>query len=248
MALWRPLFFIVVMIFTAGPAACGGKPALSVAVAANFLIPLEQIAGQYQRRTGVEPRISTASTGSLYAQIVNRAPFDLFLAADARRPGMLFRNDLCEEPFTYAKGRVALWRRDKKIAAPGWRQALRTAGIHRIGIASPDIAPYGGAAYLALEKSGFLPEVKGRLVYGRNVSQAFHYGQKGLVDLTFTAMSFVLTGPGRKGVYWPVEDAGEVVQQGCVVSASPRRNEARRFMEFLLSAEAGKTLREYGYR
>ena len=48
-----------------------------VAVASNFLPTARQLAANFQRRSGHALRISSASSGKLYAQIHHGAPFDL---------------------------------------------------------------------------------------------------------------------------------------------------------------------------
>ena len=62
---------------------------LTVAVASNFARPAATIVERFQTETGRPIRVTTGSTGQLYAQIMHGAPFDVFLAADAERPRLL---------------------------------------------------------------------------------------------------------------------------------------------------------------
>ena len=48
-----------------------------VAVAANFTAPMKQIAEAFQKDTGHSAELTFGSTGKLYAQIKNGAPFDI---------------------------------------------------------------------------------------------------------------------------------------------------------------------------
>ena len=86
---------------------------LTVAVASNFSRTATELAARFTARSGVAVRISSGSTGKLYAQIVNGAPFDVLLAADAERPARLEASGLAEPAtrFTYATGRLVLWSR-----------------------------------------------------------------------------------------------------------------------------------------
>ena len=61
----------------------------TVAVASNFRVPAERLVQLFERQTGHTVVISAGSTGRLYAQTVNGAPFDVLLAADAERPRLL---------------------------------------------------------------------------------------------------------------------------------------------------------------
>ena len=60
-----------------------------VAVASNFRTPAESLVQVFEQQTGHSVVVTSGSTGTLYAQIVNGAPFDVLLAADAERPGLL---------------------------------------------------------------------------------------------------------------------------------------------------------------
>ena len=62
---------------------------VQVAVAANFAVPLRKIAEDFSRHSGHTLRVSSGATGKLYAQIVNGAPFEVFLSADSTTPERL---------------------------------------------------------------------------------------------------------------------------------------------------------------
>ncbi|MGL5696075.1 MAG: molybdate ABC transporter substrate-binding protein, partial [Plesiomonas shigelloides] len=98
----------VVALLSLSPA---NAATLKVAVAANFKPTLEQLATQFQQQTGDQVAISSASSGVLYQQIVNGAPFDLFLSADCERPERLEKEGriVPNSRFTYARGQLALW-------------------------------------------------------------------------------------------------------------------------------------------
>ena len=55
---------------------------VQVAVASNFTAPMRVIAERFERDTGHKALLAFGSTGKLYAQIRNGAPFSVLLAAD----------------------------------------------------------------------------------------------------------------------------------------------------------------------
>jgi molybdate transport system substrate-binding protein len=67
---------------------------ISVAVAGDFFNPLKVLAARFESQTGHKVQLSVGTTGKLYAQIVNGAPFELFLAADQKRPTKLVAQQL----------------------------------------------------------------------------------------------------------------------------------------------------------
>ncbi len=158
---------------------------LLVAVAANFVRPAERIVGDFTEVHGGDVALVAGSTGKLYAQIRNGAPFDVFLAADQRRPALLEEEGLglAGSRFTYAVGRLALWsgRDGMELNAA----TLRSGGFRKLAIANPELAPYGRAAREALFRLGARPQE--RLVTAESVGQAFALVATGNADLGLVA-------------------------------------------------------------
>src|SRR5579863_10433492 len=84
---------------------------LHVAVAANFSWPLQKLAPLYQQSSGNQLVISAGSSGQLFTQIRQGAPFDVFLSADTDKPQQLEREGLTlpGSRFVYAIGTLVLW-------------------------------------------------------------------------------------------------------------------------------------------
>ncbi len=230
---------IGVLFLLLSPGAALGAT-LSVACAANFAKAMQEIADAYEAAAGVVVRRSFGSTGALYGQIVNQAPYDLFFAADEKRPALLHEQGLAGEPAVYATGKVALWSwRD--IAAGDWQSALE--GLQRVAAPNPRTAPYGAAALQALRRVGRLEAVRGRLVYGKNVSQAFQFAHARAADAVFAALSQALA--SKDGRWWLVPEAGLVRQAACVLGDEP---EARRFLEFAVESPQARAVKQrHGY-
>ena len=96
--------------------SASGNHAL-VAVAANFAETAAELEREFEQLYGHELRLTTGSTGKLYAQITHGAPFDVLLAADALRPRLLVEAGLVVpgSRSTYAIGRLALWSPDPEF-------------------------------------------------------------------------------------------------------------------------------------
>ena len=101
---------------------------IHVAVASNFYNPFKEIVNTFQQKTKHSVQIIPGSTGKLYAQIVNGAPFALFLSADTRRPILLESEGraVSGSRFTYALGKIILWSPNpKKILDNGLSTLLK---------------------------------------------------------------------------------------------------------------------------
>lgn len=221
-----------------------------MAVAANFLATLQAIAPLYEQQSGDRLIISGASTGKLYAQIVNGAPYDVLLAADEGYPEKLERAGrvVGGSRFVYARGRLALWRAQP---APIDQGSLAAPAIRRIAIANPRTAPYGLAAKQVLESLGLWDSLQDKLVQGESTGQAFQFIASGNAQLGFVALSQVLNPANRfnRQHYWLVsETAHQPLQQGAALLDSGRdKRAARRFLEFLQGEAARQVMERYGY-
>ena len=91
-------------------------------------------------------RLSFGSTGKLYAQIANGAPYDAFLSADSDRPMRLEQQGavVAGSRFTYAVGGLLLWSRNAAGEGDVCVDAFLGDRESKIAIANPDIAPNCG--------------------------------------------------------------------------------------------------------
>jgi molybdate transport system substrate-binding protein len=240
------ILLTILLWWPSGGAAAEG---LRIAVAANFIQAAKELTQDFEKQTGIKAEATFASSGSLYAQIVNGAPYDLFLSADEERPSRLHREGNADKPFVYARGRVVLWSARKDFCRNGdWRQALADLGVRRIAIANPETAPYGTAAREALQKAALWDPGTEKRVIAQDIAQAFQYASTEAVDGAFCAFSSVVSEQGKKGCHYEIPEAPEIVQSACIVKQTKDRAGAERFAAFLLSAPAAAVKVKYGYR
>lgn len=222
---------------------------MTVAVASNFSVTIDEIAAQFTTDTGHRVRLIPASTGKLHAQIVNGAPFDVFLAADSDRPQRLEASGAAVPGtrFTYAIGELVLWSRQLADC----RGALDDPGGMRIAIANPATAPYGAAAREFLQQAGLWESVKPRLVIGESISQALQFVASGNAQLGFIASS-QLRAPSLPDATctWPVPTAlyAPIEQQAILLQHGRDTDGARRFLQFLRSDSGRVIIERHGYR
>lgn len=225
---------------------------LTLAVASNFSIPARELATQFSSRSGYEVRIAAGSTGKLYAQIINGAPFDVFLAADAERPRLLEESGhgVVGSRFTYATGGLVLWSRDPAFAGVGCRGALEQLGDRKLAIANPQTAPYGAAAKSFLQSVDLWNELQAQLVYGENITQTLQFVATGNASLGLVASSHALVdGLPRATCYWSVPAASHqpLEQQVILLQRAEASAAAREFLQFLRDDEARDIIVGGGY-
>jgi len=228
------------------PVSVGEK--ISVAVAANFISAFKEIAAGFEAKTKIKVESTFSSTGNLYSQITNGAPYDLFLSADEERPAKLNTEGLAEIPFIYAKGQAVLWAAHKDFCkAKTWQDALKNPQVKKIAIANPQTAPYGAAAKNALEKAGIWDNLQSKLVNAQDIAQSFQYASTSAVDAGFCAMSATVSEEGKKGCFFVIGEAPEIIQSACILKRTTHRVAVENFAEYLNSPAAKEIKIKYGY-
>lgn len=226
---------------------------LNAAVAANFTKTIEEIGAAFQAKTGHEVKFSFGPTGKLYAQIKNGAPFDLFFAADTKKPEALVKEGLVKDGsyFVYARGVLALYSPTLPVK-DGYQTLLEKADFNHISLANPKTAPYGTAGEEVLHKLGVFDAVRPKIVNGESIAHAFQYVQTGNAQLGFVALSQLVDpqSPAHgKGQYWlPPQDMYTPINQGAVILKKAESNPvAQQFIDYLRSDEGRKVIEKYGY-
>ena len=221
-----------------------------VAVAADFYKPLETIAAAYSRQSGIHVVASAGSSGGLYAQITNGAPYDVFLSANDLYPRQLVAGGLAESAsrFTYAQGVLVLWGAQASPAAGP--TTLRSAAFAHLALANPHFAPYGQAAQEVLERLGLLKQLHSRLVFGEDVGQALQFTISGGAQYAFVSSAQLLAaGLWRSGSHWvvPVSLYSPINQQAVLLVHARYIEAARSFLRFL-RGPARPLIARLGYR
>jgi len=219
---------------------------INVAVAANFAATLEKSRPDFEATTGHRLNIISGSSGRHYAQIVNGAPFDVFLSADSERPEALEREGVVtnDQRRVYALGRLAAWSRDLALLSSMESLVNLPPGV-RIAIANPRLAPYGQAAVETLRGFGIYERLKNQLVMGENVSQVFQFAYSGSAAIGLVAYSQVLVAPVA-GSYLVIPDSAyaPIVQEMVLLRQTPANRE---LFEYLSSEAMQPLLEAAGY-
>lgn len=241
------LFAALGLAFGALVAGNATAEEVSVAVAANFTDTAKEIAAAFEKETGNEVKLSFGSTGSLYTQITQGAPFQIFLAADQKRPEKTVEDGLGvkDSLFTYAVGKLVLWSKQADFVKGA--ETLKSGTFNKVSICNPVAAPYGAAAVEAMKSLEVFDAIEPKLVQGANVSQAFQFIDTGNAELGFVALSQVVN--EKEGSKWVVpQDLYEPIKQDAVLLKTGAGSEAAKaFVEFLKGPEAGAIIEKFGY-
>jgi molybdate transport system substrate-binding protein len=170
-----------------------------VAAAASLRYALDEIAAQYEKKTGLKPRITYGATGNLVQQIEKGAPFQVLFAADDESVKRLAAENLTEgTPSIFARGQISIVApKGSPVAVDGelkgLSEALAAGKVAHFAIANPDVAPYGRAAREALQKAGLWDKLASKIVLGENVGQAAQFATTGAAEAGIIAQSLAVS-------------------------------------------------------
>lgn len=253
-----PVVAVLLALAFAPAGACGRPataPTVRIAAAADLRFALDELTAAFRSaHPEVALTVSYGSSGSFFAQLLNRAPFDLFLSADINYPRQLADRGLtlAGAEFTYAVGRIVLWTAAESRIDPAraGMRALTDPAVRHIAIANPEHAPYGRAAEAAMRTAGVYDSARPKLVFGENVSQALQFVQSGSADIGIVALSLAVSPAiGNAGRFWeiPPDSYPRMEQGGTIVRWASSPDAARLFRSFLLSGEGRAVLKKYGF-
>lgn len=241
-------FFIFMVIFIF--CRCASAEQVLVAAAANLHYVMDIIEENFERSNpDIDIVVSTASSGKLTAQIQQGAPFDIFFSANVDFAEKVFEYSGAEPSRIYALGLLALCVR-KGVQRIDSLDILASDSISFIGIADPEVAPYGAAAVEALKNSGLYDEVRDKFAFAQKVSIVNTYIINGTVDAGFTSLSAVYDPAFKDSDYYVVpSELYSPVKQACVLLKRDGRvsDAARAFYEYIFMPECKKIFTENGY-
>lgn len=226
---------------------------INIAAASDLKFAMDEIVTQFKNNNPVDDvNVIYGSSGKMFTQIQQDAPYDLYFSADISYPEKLAVEGFAAGPTTpYAFGRIVLWSPKTQLDASKLTlEDLTRSDITRIAIANPKHAPYGKRAEEALRAKNLWDKVETKLVYGENIAQTAQFVQTGNAQVGIIALSLALSAELLKqGNYWIIpETLHKPLKQGFIITKRAENNAlAKRFSTYISSADARKIMVKYGF-
>lgn len=243
----------LIMAMVLSLTACGeqrDERAPLVLAAASMQEALSAAADTWADKGYARPVISFAATSALARQIESGAKADIFVSADQDWMDSVERGG-----FIRAGSRVDLVGNDLVMIAPTDGIAAldldgdaigQTLGDGRIAIAEPEAVPAGRYGKAALEHLGLWAQFEDRIARGENVRAALALVERGEAPLGIVyATDAMASKRVRVVAIFPSESHPPITYP--VALLGDASEEAKGFMEFLISPEGQAIFAEYGF-
>jgi len=222
------------------------QSSLNIAVASNFRLSAQMIAEQFTSQYGIKVNISSASTATLYQQILRGAPFDVFLSADQKHVDLLIEKQHLQTnskqiAFNYAQGRLAFWQPNAQQTVTE-KDFLAYNG--RLAIANPKFAPYGIAAKQTLQSLKKWQSVS--TIQGNNINQAYQFVDSKNASAGLVSYAALIQNKQHNYFLIPRKWHQPIIQTGVIVN-DQKLTQASLFQDFLLSNTIQNQIQAQGY-
>ncbi len=224
-----------------------------VVVAANMKDAFSEIQSQFQKESKSDFKVIYGSSGNFASQILNGAPFHLFISADEQYPLELFkRGKAVNEGTVYAIGKLAvITNKTRGIPLINSKEDLQDVikKANKIALAKPELAPYGRASVEYLKASNLWDLASSKIVYADNIAMVAMFVSTGSADIGFTALSIAKAPSITKQISYIelAQDRYQPIKQRMVLIKNPTPD-AIRLYHFMQTPKAKEVLRSYGYQ
>ncbi len=226
----------------------------TLAAASDLKFAIEELAARFERETRQPLRLVFGSSGNFTAQILQDAPFHLFMSADENFVYKLAdAGKTLDRGRSYAVGRIgvmvpkgSLLKADGKLE--DLAAALKDGRLQKFAIANPEHAPYGARAREALQHAGLWSAIQPKLVFGENISQTAQYATSGAAQGGIVAQSLALApAVARLGDFAliPASWHQPLKQRMVLIKGAPPA--ARAFYDYLSTPAAQEIMARYGF-
>ena len=221
-----------------------------IGVASNFLKPIKLLKENFESKNNEKIFISSGSSGSLYAQIINGAPLDIFLSADQDLPKKLEKTPkaINGSRFTYAIGKLVAYSTKKSLFSQNFPQILNSNNIRYIGIGNPEYVPYGRAAQEVLKSLNIFKKISSKLVLTKSVNQVFLMSYFGNLDIGFVSKADFIS-KNKRGKIWDIPNGlySSIKQDAILLKNGQGKDSAIQFLKFISSKKTKEDLKKFGY-
>ncbi len=243
--LWR--IVLAALLLLPGAAGAGS---IVVFAAASLTDSLQEIAGAYTRQTGEKVALNFAASSTLARQIQEGAPADIFFSADAAQMDSLDKKGLIVKETRrnrLSNSLVIVVARESKLAVASARD-LTQAAVKRIALADPNSVPAGIYSREYLEKVGLWTALSPKVVPTDNVRAALAAVESGNVEAGVVYKTDAAISKKVKIAYAvPPAEGPAIVYPMAVVKDSKDPDAARKFLDYLGSADATRVFEKFGF-
>ena len=241
------LSIIILCLLLASGCSRSDRVNIDIAAAASTREPMEQLAADFQARTGIKIEVSLGPSSTLAKQIEEGGSAGLFLSADEGWADYLEKAGLVARRRDLLTNRLVLIVPAKSEVKITRLADLTGKSIQHLALAGPAV-PAGAYAREALVKSAIWEQVKDRVVSGKDVRATLAFVEQGEAEAGFVYRTDAgVSNKVRVALEIPENLHRPIRYPLVLVKHKPIQPEAEQFFQYLGSAEAAAVFRKAGF-
>ncbi len=231
--------------------AAAGFGQLTVSAASSLKNAFTEIGEAFDAATGSTTTLNFDASGTLQRQIEGGAPVDVFASAAQKQVNALRDENLVDASSIkqFAGNGIVLVVPANSTLGLGGFEDLTKPEVKKIGYGDPKAAPHGVAAEEILTSLGILDQVRSKVVYAANVTQALEYVTTGEVDAAIIFATEAQAGGDKVKVVAKADQSlyTKVAYPIALVSASETKDLGQRFIDFVMGSDGQAILAKWGF-
>lgn len=223
---------------------------IKAAVAGHFILPFQELADLFERKTGHKVIPTAKSNGLLYNELKAGTVYDIFLSADIETVVKIEAENLgvANTRFSYAVGRLTLWSINPELV-DSKGEILKTGNFKHLLIPHTERAGYGVAAKQALKRLGIWENVKDKLIMYDDAAGLFDRIRSGEAELAFVPLALLNPSKQIEGSLWIVPPTlyNNLEHQAILLKHGEQSEAAKAFLDFIKTPAARNIISTFGY-
>ena len=221
---------------------------------ASSLIPvIELLTEEMRDKYGISIVSIPGPSGSLTNQLLNGAPYDIFISASPEFCKRLDESGIStNSEYNVFSGGLAIWSsvqlsNKTNGLVISLKEQIEAETIETLAVASPDIAPYGAQAIRWINANVPLAESNTKLIYGESISIINQYISTASVEMAITSESSrIALGDSLEGWWYSLPEKQDYWVNHCLSRIS-KNEKGRETVLFILSEEFLEQTTTLGY-
>ncbi|WP_434778048.1 molybdate ABC transporter substrate-binding protein [Neisseria sp. Ec49-e6-T10] len=223
---------------------------ITVSAAASLTDSFKEIVKNYEaKHPNSKVLLNFGASGSLLQQIDKGAPVDIFASADQDTMNQAQNKKLIalNTRVNFVKNSLVVIVPMKSNLTINHLSDLQKGNIKRIALGNPASVPVGRYSKTALEKNNAWVGIQDKVIHTQNVRQSLDYVARGEVDAGFVYGTDANIMKDKVKVIYTVALDTPITYPIAQISRSKNKNEANRFINYVLSTEGQTVLKKYGF-
>ena len=237
------------LLFAACSGQGGGEDTLLVFAATSLTDAMNEAAAEFEATSGTKVEVSYGPSRALAQQIVRGASPDLYFAAGQPPMALLVEGGQVDGDS------VALLLSNRIVLITGQDteqigsvDELANAGLERIAMPDPEIAPAGNYTRAALQNLGLWERMLPSIVFANDVRATLSYVETGNADGGFLYQTDATTSDAVSVLdIVPTDSYPDVVYPAAVVQGAENAKGAEAMLEFLQGDAAREIFSRHGF-